>query len=156
MKWRKRQSVEDLPRLRTANGDIRKPCLYVAIDRYARFVHLDIYDAENAVNAITFLKVVSHADIEILPTGFNRTCNRRRQPMFQRFPPRQMIEERIILMPIDACRSRPPVHSANLDNGNIRARLEQILIKITNKLYRTKSNFSEVDCNHATSLTFTL
>jgi transposase InsO family protein len=48
--------VKHLPRLRTADGDIRKRFLYVAIDRCSRFVHLAVYDAENAANAVAFLK----------------------------------------------------------------------------------------------------
>jgi transposase InsO family protein len=48
--------VKHLPKLRTADGEIRKRFLYVAIDRCSRFVHLAVYDAENAANAIAFLK----------------------------------------------------------------------------------------------------
>jgi transposase InsO family protein len=53
--------VKHLPKLRTADGEIRKRFLYVAIDRCSRFVHLDVYDAENAANAITFLKATRKA-----------------------------------------------------------------------------------------------
>lgn len=53
--------VKHLPKLRTADGEIRKRFLYVAIDRCSRFVHLDVYDAENAANAITFLKAARKA-----------------------------------------------------------------------------------------------
>jgi len=53
--------VKHLPKLRTADGDIRKRFLYVAIDRCSRFVHLDVYDAENAANAIAFLKAARKA-----------------------------------------------------------------------------------------------
>ncbi|CAN5385444.1 IS481-like element ISTel1 family transposase [soil metagenome] len=53
--------VKHLPKLRTADGEIRKRFLYVAIDRCSRFVHLDVYDAENAANAITFLKAARRA-----------------------------------------------------------------------------------------------
>ncbi|ASV84167.1 DDE domain protein [Ochrobactrum quorumnocens] len=47
--------VKHLPKLRTADGEIRKRYLYVAIDRCSRFVHLAVYDAENAANAVAFL-----------------------------------------------------------------------------------------------------
>ncbi|KQN00124.1 hypothetical protein ASE85_22050 [Sphingobium sp. Leaf26] len=47
-----------LPKLRTTDGEICKRFLYVAIDRCSRFVHLDVYDAENAANAVAFLKAV--------------------------------------------------------------------------------------------------
>ncbi|WP_176590519.1 IS481 family transposase [Sphingobium sp. EM0848] len=53
--------VKHLPKLRTADGEIRKRFLYVAIDRCSRFVHLDVYDAENAANAITFLNAARKA-----------------------------------------------------------------------------------------------
>jgi transposase InsO family protein len=48
--------VKHLPRLRTADGIVRKRFLYVAIDRCSRFVHLAVYDAENAANAAAFPK----------------------------------------------------------------------------------------------------
>jgi len=44
-----------LPKLRTADGEIRKRYLYVAIARCSRFVLLAVYDAENAANAVDFL-----------------------------------------------------------------------------------------------------
>ena len=44
-----------MPKLRTADGEIRKRYLYVAIDRCSRFVFLAVYDAENAANAVDFL-----------------------------------------------------------------------------------------------------
>ncbi len=50
--------VKHLPKLRTADGEVRKRFLYVAIDRCSRFVHLDVYDAENA---ITFLRAARKA-----------------------------------------------------------------------------------------------
>jgi transposase InsO family protein len=53
--------VKHLPKLRTADGDIRKRFLYVAIDRCSRFVHLAVYNAENATNAIAFLKAARKA-----------------------------------------------------------------------------------------------
>ena len=53
--------LKHLPKLRTADGEIRQRFLYVAIDRCSRLVHLDVYDAENAANAITFLKAARKA-----------------------------------------------------------------------------------------------
>src|SRR3546814_6215685 len=53
--------VKHLPKLRTADGEIRKRLLYVAIDRCSRFVHLAVYDAENAANAIAFLNAARKA-----------------------------------------------------------------------------------------------
>jgi transposase InsO family protein len=53
--------VKHLPKLRTADGEIRKRFLYVAIDRCSRFVHLNVYDTENAANAITFLNAARKA-----------------------------------------------------------------------------------------------
>ena len=47
--------VKHLPKLRTADGQVRKRFLYVAIDRCSRFVFLKVYDAENATNATDFL-----------------------------------------------------------------------------------------------------
>lgn len=53
--------VKHLPRLRTSDGETRERFLYVAIVRCSRFVHLDVYDAENAANAVTFLKAARKA-----------------------------------------------------------------------------------------------
>ena len=53
--------VKHLPKLQTANGERRKRFLYVAIDRCSRSVHLAVYDAENADNAVDFLKAVKTA-----------------------------------------------------------------------------------------------
>lgn len=53
--------VKHLPKLQTADGEARKRFLYVAIDRCSRFVHLAVYDAENAANAVDFLKAVRTA-----------------------------------------------------------------------------------------------
>ena len=53
--------VKHLPKLRTADGETRKRFLYVAIDRCSRFVHLAVYDAENAANAVTFLQAARKA-----------------------------------------------------------------------------------------------
>ena len=53
--------VKHLPRLRTADGEMRKRFLYVAIDRCSRFAHLAVYDAENAANAVAFLAATRKA-----------------------------------------------------------------------------------------------
>lgn len=53
--------VKHLPKLRTADGEMRKRFLYVAIDRCSRFVHLAVYDAENAANAVAFLTATRKA-----------------------------------------------------------------------------------------------
>jgi transposase InsO family protein len=53
--------VKHLPKLRTADGELRKRYLYVAIDRCSRFVHLAVYDAENAANAVAFLAAAKRA-----------------------------------------------------------------------------------------------
>lgn len=53
--------IKHLPKLRTTDGETRKRFLYVAIDRCSRLVHLAVYDAENAANAITFLKAARKA-----------------------------------------------------------------------------------------------
>ena len=48
--------VKHLPKLQTTDEDRRKRFLYVAIDRCSRSVHLAVYDAENADNAVDFFK----------------------------------------------------------------------------------------------------
>ena len=53
--------VKHLPKLRTADGQTRKRFLYVAIDRCSRFVFLAVYDAENAANAVDFLRKTKQA-----------------------------------------------------------------------------------------------
>ncbi|MCG4255125.1 IS481 family transposase [Acetobacter senegalensis] len=53
--------VKHLPKLQTQDGEARKRFLYVAIDRCSRFVHLAVYDAENAANAVNFLTAVKAA-----------------------------------------------------------------------------------------------
>jgi len=53
--------VKHLPKLRTQDGEARKRFLYVAIDRCSRFVHLAVYDAENAANAVNFLAAAKAA-----------------------------------------------------------------------------------------------
>lgn len=53
--------VKHLPKLRTADGEIRKRYLYVAIDRCTRYAHLAVYDGETAANAIAFLNAAKTA-----------------------------------------------------------------------------------------------
>ena len=47
--------TKHLRKLRTADGQVRKRFLYVAIDRCSRCVFLKVYDAENATKATDFL-----------------------------------------------------------------------------------------------------
>ncbi len=53
--------VKHLPKLRTADGEVRKRYLYVAIDRCSRFAHLAVFDAETAANAVAFLAAAQKA-----------------------------------------------------------------------------------------------
>jgi transposase InsO family protein len=153
--------VKHLPKLRTADGQVRKRYLYVAIDRCSRFVHLAVYDAETAANAAAFLAeaqkafpfrithvltdrgscftaedferacarltvthrttrpytpqtngmverfngrvasevlgitVSSHADLEVLLTGFNHAYNRRRQRVLSGVSPIDAVRQRL-------------------------------------------------------------
>jgi transposase InsO family protein len=48
--------VKHLPKLRTADGELRKRFLFVAIDRRSRFVHLAVKDDETEASARTFLE----------------------------------------------------------------------------------------------------
>jgi transposase InsO family protein len=48
--------VKHLPKLRTGNGESRKRCLFVAIDRCSRSVHLAVKDDETEASAVAFLK----------------------------------------------------------------------------------------------------
>src|SRR4051812_31371210 len=48
--------VKHLPKLRTADGELRKRYLFVAIDRRSRFVHLAVKDDETEASARTFLE----------------------------------------------------------------------------------------------------
>src|SRR5215213_73930 len=48
--------VKHLPKLRTADGAWRKRCLFVAVDRRSRFVHLAVKDDEAEASAVAFLK----------------------------------------------------------------------------------------------------
>src|SRR3954464_10318416 len=48
--------VKNLPKLRTADGELRKRYLFVAIDRRSRFVHLAVKDDETEASARAFLE----------------------------------------------------------------------------------------------------
>lgn len=48
--------VKHLPKLRNADGELRKRYLFVAIDRRSRFVHLMVKDDETEASARAFLK----------------------------------------------------------------------------------------------------
>ena len=48
--------VKHLPELRTADGELRKRYLFVAIDRRSRFVHLAVRDEETEASAKAFLE----------------------------------------------------------------------------------------------------
>jgi transposase InsO family protein len=48
--------VKHLPKLRTADGELRKRYLFVAIDRRSRSVHLAVKDDETEASARTFLE----------------------------------------------------------------------------------------------------
>jgi transposase InsO family protein len=48
--------VKHLPKLRTADGELRKRYLFVAIDRRSRFVYLAVKDNETEASAGAFLK----------------------------------------------------------------------------------------------------
>ncbi len=47
--------VKHLPKLRTADGELRKRYLFVALDRRSRFVHLAVQNEETEANAWAFL-----------------------------------------------------------------------------------------------------
>src|SRR3954468_2082056 len=53
--------VKHLPKLRTADGELRKRYLFVAIDRRSRFVHLAVKDDETEASARTFLEAARAA-----------------------------------------------------------------------------------------------
>ena len=50
--------VKHLPRLRASDGELRKRCLFVALDRRSRFVHLAVEDDETEASARAFLEEV--------------------------------------------------------------------------------------------------
>lgn len=50
--------IKHLPALRTADGQVRRRFLFVAIDRCSRFVHLAVYDDLTQHSAVAFLRVV--------------------------------------------------------------------------------------------------
>jgi transposase len=47
--------IKRLPKLRTADGEVKKRYLYVAIDRRSRWVHLAVQDDETEASATAFL-----------------------------------------------------------------------------------------------------
>ena len=49
-------AIKHLPKLETADGERSKRCLYVAIDRCSRWVHLAVKDDELTTSAVAFLK----------------------------------------------------------------------------------------------------
>jgi transposase InsO family protein len=53
--------VKHLPKLQAADGERRKRCLYVAIDRRSRSVHLAVKDDETEKSAIAFLREAAAA-----------------------------------------------------------------------------------------------
>src|ERR1700709_971322 len=53
--------IKHLPKLQTASGERRKRCLYVAIDRRSRSVHLAVKDDETEASAIAFLREAAAA-----------------------------------------------------------------------------------------------
>jgi transposase InsO family protein len=48
--------IKRLPKLRTADGEVKKRYLYVAIDRRSRWVHLAVKDDETEASATAFLQ----------------------------------------------------------------------------------------------------
>jgi transposase InsO family protein/transposase-like protein len=48
--------IKRLPKLRTADGEVKKRYLHVAIDRRSRWVHLAVQDDETEASATAFLK----------------------------------------------------------------------------------------------------
>ncbi len=48
--------IKHLPKLRTADGVVRRRYLFLAIDRCSRSVHLAVKDATTQANAVAFLK----------------------------------------------------------------------------------------------------
>jgi transposase InsO family protein len=50
--------VKHLPKLRTADGELRRRYLFVAIDRRSRFVHLAVKDDETEASAVALLNEV--------------------------------------------------------------------------------------------------
>ena len=53
--------IKHLPKLQTADGERRKRCLYVAIDRRSRSVHLAVKGDETEASAIAFLREAAAA-----------------------------------------------------------------------------------------------
>ncbi|WP_347141054.1 IS481 family transposase, partial [Paracoccus sp. SSK6] len=180
--------IKHLPKLRTADGAVRKRYLYVAIDRCSRFVHLAVYDAESAANAVAFLaeaqkafpfrithvltdrgscftaedferacaklKVIrrttkpytpqtngmverfngrvasevlgitvsSHAELEVLLTGFNQAYNRRRQRVLSGLSPLDTVHQRL---EHNTCLANPCYKPAN--SNDLMPKVDEIL-----------------------------
>jgi transposase InsO family protein len=82
--------VKHLPKLRTADGELRKRFLFVAIDRRSRFVHLAVKDDETEASARAFLAEalaafpfrVTHVLTDrgscFTAEGFGKACRKRR------------------------------------------------------------------------------
>jgi transposase InsO family protein len=82
--------VKHLPKLRTADGELRKRFLFVAIDRRSRSVHLAVKDEETEASARAFLAealaafpfrvthVVTDRGSCFTAEGFEQLCRKRR------------------------------------------------------------------------------
>jgi transposase InsO family protein len=82
--------VKHLPKLRTADGELRKRFLFVAIDRRSRSVHLAVKDEETEASARAFLAealaafpfrvthVVTDRGSCFTAEGFEKACRKRR------------------------------------------------------------------------------
>jgi transposase InsO family protein len=80
--------VKHLPKLRTADGELRRRYLFVAIDRRSRSVHLAVKDEETEASARTFLEatlaafpfrvtcVLTDRGSCFTAEGFERACRR--------------------------------------------------------------------------------
>ena len=80
--------VKHLPKLRTADGELRERFLFVAIDRRSRSVHLAVKDEETEANARAFLEAalatfpfrVTHVLTDrgscFTAEGFERACRK--------------------------------------------------------------------------------
>ena len=62
--------IKRLPKLRTADGVVRRRYLFLAIDRCARSVHLAVKDAMAQANAVAFLTEARAA----FPFTITRVC----------------------------------------------------------------------------------
>ncbi len=80
--------IKHLPKLRTADGEVRRRYLFVAIDRRSRSVHLAVRDDETERSAVAFLKeavaafpfrithVLTDRGSCVTADGFERACRR--------------------------------------------------------------------------------